>query len=137
MSRMGPITNLKVIIMNTVTKAPSIASITRKLFNTTKRTAGSVVKVLDVAVDVLDDTVDLGVKCIQSVPVCVKEVTQLPTYTKAQLMVNADETKELTHEAAIAVVRESQWKSPEDMFKSLGIVTGNTISGAIKLMNEE
>lgn len=123
--------------MNTATKAPSVSSIVRKLFNTTKRTAGSAVKIMDVAVDVLDDAVDLSVKCIQSVPVCIRETTMLPAYTKAQLLVNQDEDKKLTHAQAIEIVKESQWKGPEDMFKSLGIVTGNAITITVKAFNEE
>lgn len=121
----------------TQAQTPSAASIVRKLFGTVRKTANHTIKIADVAVDVLGDAVDLGAKCIQSVPVCIREAAELPTYTRAQLMVNNDESKQLTHEQAIAKVRETAWKGPEDMFKSLGIATGNAISATAKLLNEE
>lgn len=123
--------------VNTVNKSPSITSIAKKLFSTTKRAVGLSISVLDVGVDIVGDTIELSLKTVQAVPVCVKQVTQLPTYTRAQMLVNADETKELTYQAAVEQVRENAWKNPEDFFNSVGRVSGNVISGTVKAFNEE
>ena len=123
--------------MTTVNKAPSFASTLKNLINTGKTALSAVATVADVGITLTADTITLGAKCVQSLPECVKQVTQLPTYTRAQMLVNADETKELTYQAAVEQVRENSWKNPEDFFNSVGKVSGNAISGTIKVLTEE
>ena len=123
--------------MTTVTKAPSFASTLKNLINTGKTALSAVATVADVGITLTADTITLGAKCVQSLPECAKQVTQLPTYTRAQMLVNADETKELTYQAAVAQVRESSWKNPEDFFNSVGKISGNAISSTIKVLTEE
>lgn len=123
--------------MTTVNKAPSFASTIKNLLNTGKTALSAVVTVAYVGTSLVADTITLGAKCIQSTPECLKELTQVPTYTRAQLLVNEDETKELTYQAAVEKVRENSWKNPEDFFQSIGKVSGNAISATVKVLTEE
>ena len=120
-----------------IRKAPSISSTIKNLFNTGKVALSATVTVLDVGITLTSDTIVLGAKCVQSAPTCIKEITQLPKYTTAQMRVNNDETGELTYEAALTQLDEESWDSLQDMFKSFGKVTGNAISATAKVLTEE
>lgn len=122
--------------MTTVNKAPSLASTLKNLINTGKTALSAVVTVADVGTTLVADTITLGAKCVQSTPECLKELTQLPKYTQAQMRVNESEGS-LTFEAALTHLDEEGWNSVQDAFKSFGKVTGNAISSTVKVLTEE
>lgn len=122
--------------MTTVNKAPSFASTLKNLINVGKTALSAAVTVADVGTTLAADTITLGAKCVQSTPTCLKELTQVPKYTQAQMRANESEGS-LTFEAALTQLDEESWDSIQDAFKAFGRVSGNAISSTIKVLTEE
>ena len=122
--------------MTKVNKAPSIGSSIKGLFTVAKTALSAAVTIADVGITLTADTITLGAKCVQSTPECLKELTKVPKYTQAQMRVNESEGS-LTFEAALTQLDEESWDSIQDAFKAFGKVSGNAISGTIKVLTEE